>query len=203
MPRRYGRHATREEDVMRNLVFRIAALAFALLIVGGVVVYSRVAARTPAEEPKAPKAPVSAPAAVETPAVIEAPAPVEALAPATPEPEPEAEPEAAGAPEIAPADFAELTGKGLAIVDFKAVWCPACRKLEPVVDSLADEYRGRAFIAKLDVDAAGAREIAARFGIRGIPTLIFLQGGEEVGRVVGFVAESDLKAAIDRLLGKQ
>jgi thioredoxin 1 len=116
---------------------------------------------------------------------------------------PSAEAEASDAPEIAPTDFAKLTAEGLAVIDFKAVWCPACNALAPTVDRLAGEYRGRAFIGKLDIDAPGAREIAGRFGIRGIPTLIFLRDGDEVGRVVGLAEESALKAAIDRLLEKR
>jgi thioredoxin-like negative regulator of GroEL len=106
------------------------------------------------------------------------------------------------APEIDPAEFAKLTSKGLAVVDLKAVWCPACNALAPTVDRLAAEYRGRIFIGKLDIDTPGAREIAGRFSVTGIPTLIFLRDGVETERMVGFKEEPVIRAAIGRLLEK-
>ena len=185
------------------MIWEVAVLVLLVVAAGGLTAYDRAAARSLAEAP-------SCAAAVEPKGaapVNEAPAPrvkAEASAPAeVEEPAPEAEAEGPVAPEIDPAEFAKLTAEGPAVVDFKAVWCPACRTLGPVVDRLADEYRGRVFIGKLDVDAEGAREIAGRFGIRGIPTLVFLRDGTEAGRVVGLAEEADLKAAIDRLLEKR
>ncbi|MHC4249775.1 MAG: thioredoxin family protein [Planctomycetota bacterium] len=178
---------------MRRLIWEIAILAVLIAAVGGLTAYNRSSARSLAEAPSC--AELAGPRETAPAEATSAPR-VEAEAPA-------AEAEAPGAPEIDPAEFAGLTAEGLVVIDFKAVWCPACRELEPVVDRLADEYRGRVFIGKLDIDAKGAREIAGRFGIRGIPTLVFLSDGEEVERVVGLAEEPDLKAAIDRLLEKR
>ena len=84
---------------------------------------------------------------------------------------------------------------GLLVIDFWAVWCGPCRILSPVVDELAAEYEGRATIAKCNVDDAD--DVAAQFGIRNIPTLIFVKNGEVVDRTVGVVPKADLKARIE------
>ena len=84
---------------------------------------------------------------------------------------------------------------GLLVIDFWAVWCGPCRILSPVVDELAAEYEARATIAKCNVDDAD--DVAAQFGIRNIPTLIFVKNGEVVDRTVGVVPKADLKARIE------
>ena len=81
------------------------------------------------------------------------------------------------------------------LVDFWAVWCGPCRMLSPVVDELAAEYEGRATIAKCNVD--DCEEVAAQFGIRNIPTLIFVKNGMVVDRTVGVVPKAELKARIE------
>ena len=91
-----------------------------------------------------------------------------------------------------------LSEPGLLVIDFWAVWCGPCRILSPVVDELAAEYEGRATIAKCNVDDCD--EIAAQFGIRNIPTLIFVKNGEVVDRTVGVVPKADLKARIESYL---
>ncbi|MBO4743770.1 MAG: thioredoxin [Bacteroidales bacterium] len=88
-----------------------------------------------------------------------------------------------------------LAEPGLLVIDFWAVWCGPCRILSPVVDELAAEYEGRATIAKCNVDDAD--DVAAQFGIRNIPTLIFVKNGEVVDRTVGVVPKADLKARIE------
>lgn len=88
-----------------------------------------------------------------------------------------------------------LAEPGLLVIDFWAVWCGPCRILSPVVDELAAEYEGRATIAKCNVD--DAEDVAAQFGIRNIPTLIFVKNGQVVDRTVGVVPKSDLKARIE------
>lgn len=70
-----------------------------------------------------------------------------------------------------------------ALVDFHADWCGPCHMIEPVIEQLAEEYRGKVRFAKLDVDANP--EVAARYGVMGIPTLIVFKNGEEVSRIVG------------------
>ncbi len=85
-----------------------------------------------------------------------------------------------------------------AIVDFWAVWCGPCKMVAPHVEALADEYAGRAVIAKLDVDSN--RQTAIRYGIQSIPTLLFFKGGKLVDRVVGAVDKRIMKQKLDALL---
>ena len=69
------------------------------------------------------------------------------------------------------------------LLDLWAAWCGPCRMIAPTIELLARELAGRALVGKLDVDAN--QQIAARFGVQGIPTLLILKGGKEVGRIVG------------------
>ena len=91
-----------------------------------------------------------------------------------------------------------LAQPGLLVIDFWAVWCGPCRILSPVVDELAAEFEGRATIAKCNVD--DCEDIAVRFGVRNIPTLVFVKNGEVVDRSVGVVPKQDLKARIEAAL---
>ncbi len=70
------------------------------------------------------------------------------------------------------------------LVDFYADWCGPCKMMAPLLDQIARERTGHLLIAKVDTDRATG--LAQRFGIRGIPTLVLFQDGEEVGRSVGF-----------------
>ena len=73
----------------------------------------------------------------------------------------------------------------LVMVDFWAEWCGPCRMVGPHVDELAKEYDGKAVVGKVNVDLHG--EIAAQFGVRNIPTIVFLKNGELVDKLVGAV----------------
>lgn len=82
------------------------------------------------------------------------------------------------------------------LVDFSASWCGPCKRLEPVVDELADETVGQIKVAKLDVDEAPAT--TKQFGIRGVPTVIAFRNGEPSGRHVGVANKQTLLALVGR-----
>ena len=84
------------------------------------------------------------------------------------------------------------------LVDFWAPWCGPCRMVAPIVDELATEYEGRVLIAKCDVEEKD--EITAKYGVRNIPTIIFLKGGELVDKQVGAASKDALVAKIEKLL---
>jgi len=86
---------------------------------------------------------------------------------------------------ITDAEFEEVVLKAdkLAIVDLWAEWCNPCHLIAPIIEDLAVEYDGRVFVAKLDVDHNP--NTPARFGIMGIPTVLFIKNGREVDRIVG------------------
>ena len=83
------------------------------------------------------------------------------------------------------ADFNELVMKSdkLAIVDLWAEWCNPCHLIAPIIEDLAAEYDGRVLVTKLDMDHNP--NTPARFGIMGIPTVLFIKNGREVDRIVG------------------
>ena len=86
---------------------------------------------------------------------------------------------------VTDADFEEriLKSDKLAIVDLWAEWCNPCHLIAPIIEDLAVEYEGRVIVAKLDVDHNP--NTPARFGIMGIPTVLYIKNGREVDRIVG------------------
>ena len=89
--------------------------------------------------------------------------------------------------------------EGLSMIDFWATWCGPCRIVAPIVEQLADEYSEQGLrVGKLDVDENP--HVAARFGIRSIPSILFFKDGEHVDTVVGAVPKPHLEAKIQEHL---
>lgn len=88
-----------------------------------------------------------------------------------------------------------LQADGLVLVDFWATWCPPCRRLAPTVDALAVEYQGRLSVAKVDIDESP--ELAQRYGIQSIPTLMLFRDGRAVDKRLGALPKEELKSFVD------
>ena len=95
-------------------------------------------------------------------------------------------------------NFDDTIKEGLVLVDFWAPWCGPCRMLAPAVDALAEDFNGRATVAKMDVDENP--NVPSRFAIMGIPTLLLFKGGEVAEKVVGVKSKEDLAKMIERHL---
>ena len=96
-------------------------------------------------------------------------------------------------------DSIVLQSKTPALVDFWATWCGPCRMVAPVVEELAEEYEGRITFAKVDVDQNP--QVAGKYGIMSIPTLLIFKDGKPVSTVVGFRPKAELKRNLDEALG--
>ena len=78
-----------------------------------------------------------------------------------------------------------------------ATWCGPCKKIAPIIEELAGEYEGRVVIGKCDVDEND--ELTAKYGIRNVPTVLFIKGGEVVDKHVGAAAKSDFVQKVEAL----
>lgn len=95
-------------------------------------------------------------------------------------------------------NFKDTIAKGVTLVDFWAPWCGPCRMIAPVIEELAEEFDGKATIAKVNTDEE--QDIAIQYGIRSIPTLLFFKDGELVDQMVGAAGKQVLADKLDSLL---
>ncbi len=100
--------------------------------------------------------------------------------------------------ELTATDFEETLEEGVSLVDFWAPWCGPCRMIAPIIEELAEDYDGKAKICKVNTDEE--QDIAVKFGIRSIPTIMFFKNGEMVDQVVGAQSKQALADKIDALL---
>ncbi len=101
--------------------------------------------------------------------------------------------------EITANNFQEILAEGKPVVmDFWAPWCGPCKMVGPIIDELATEYEGKVIIGKCDVDENG--DVAAEYGIRNIPTVLFFKNGELVDKQVGSAPKSAYVAKIEAIL---
>ena len=92
----------------------------------------------------------------------------------------------------------EVATAGAAVLDFHATWCQPCKQIAPILDELAGEYGDQVKIGKVDIDAAP--ELAVQFGVTGVPTLVFLKGGETTDRLVGAHAKPVIEEKIKSIV---
>jgi len=91
-----------------------------------------------------------------------------------------------------------LSSDKLTVIDFWAEWCGPCRMVGPSVEEISKEYEGRAIVGKVNVD--NNPELSAKFGIRNIPTILFLKNGEIADKSVGAVPKSQLVDKLNKLV---
>ncbi len=102
--------------------------------------------------------------------------------------------------EINDSNYDELLAQGKPmVIDFWATWCGPCRKVGPTIQELADQYEGQAIIGKVNIEE-DADDLVSKFGIRNIPTILFIKGGEVVDKVVGAAPKSTLEEKLKAIL---
>lgn len=96
--------------------------------------------------------------------------------------------------ELKEENFDEFISKGNAVIDFWAEWCGPCKLLGPTVDEVAKEMKGKVKFGKVDVDKEG--DLAQKFEVMSIPTLVFFKNGEVVNKMSGAMPKDELEDAI-------
>ncbi len=100
---------------------------------------------------------------------------------------------------ITDSSFDQLLAQGKPmVVDFWATWCGPCKKVGPYIEELAEQYAEQAIIGKVDVDDND--ELAMRFGVRNIPTILFIKDGQVVDKQIGAAAKNVLEEKLKEIL---
>lgn len=84
------------------------------------------------------------------------------------------------------------------VLDFSATWCGPCKQLAPIIEELSKEYEGRIAVGKCDIEEAD--DLTVEYGIRNVPTVIFIKDGQIVDKFVGSKSKSEVQAKFDALL---
>ena len=100
--------------------------------------------------------------------------------------------------EVTSANFEDTTKDGVSMVDFWAPWCGPCRMIAPVIEESAADFEGKAKICKVNTDEE--QELAVKFGVRSIPTILFMKNGEVVDTMVGASSKQAFADKINSLL---
>ncbi len=95
-------------------------------------------------------------------------------------------------------NFATSVKEGVALIDFYADWCGPCRMLTPVLEKVAVKLKGKAVVAKLDIEASN--QIAAKYQVTSVPTLVVFKNGNEEGRIVGLRDEEAIVEFVESKL---
>ncbi|MCQ2257007.1 MAG: thioredoxin [Bacteroidaceae bacterium] len=97
-------------------------------------------------------------------------------------------------------NYEEIANQGLPIVlDFWATWCGPCKMISPIIEELSTEYEGKVVVGKVNIEDE-AEDLIAEFGIRNVPTVLFIKDGEVVDKVLGAASKSKFDEKIKALL---